>query len=224
MAESYAKLLPGDAMLSVRSINSHARHIRLVVGEPYVEYKTLENGERIINMNTSYVKLLDQAGGAKRRFINGNIKASMQEHEYKFSELFKKNILPITLPELVSGDNGIENTVLEDAVLDTLFTEKKISGKVTSNRQIIYARAEITDGTTVYTIKDIIPMAGDGTRSYHIREYDLSNLNFSCFNFNEDTQYTFNLFVCTSGNEGKEINLVKDFKREGNYRNSTRMD
>jgi hypothetical protein len=219
MARAYAQLRPGDAVTHVKSIQSNARHIRLVVGEPYVEYKTLENGEKIINMDISYVKLLDQAGGASRRYVKGSIKSSMQEHEWKFIDLYKGADLPITLPELVSGDNGVENTVLEDAVLDTLFTEKKITGKITSNRQIIYARAEITDGTTIYTIKDIVPMAIRHKRNYHNPEYDLANLDFSCFNFKEDTQYTFNLFVCTSGNEGKEINLVKDFKREGKYRN-----
>lgn len=219
MAKAYAQLLPGDAVTHVKSINSNARHIRLVVGEPYVEYKTLENGEKIINMDISYVKLLDQAGGASRRYIKGPIKASMQEHEWKFIDLFNCADIPITIPELVSGDNGVENTVLENAVIDTLFTEKKISGKITSNRQIIYARAEITDGTTVYTIKDIVPMAIKYSRNYHNPEYNLENLDFSCFNFKEDTQYTFNLFVCTSGNDGKEINLVKDFKVQGKYRN-----
>lgn len=224
MARAYAQLLPGDAVTHVKSLKGNARHIRLVVGEPYVQYKTLENGEKIINMDISYVKLLDQAGGAERRYIKGPIKASMQEHEWKFIDLYKGADLPITLPELVSGDNGTENTFLEDAVIDTLFTEKKISGKIKSNRQIIYAKAEITDGTTIYTIKDIVPMANGGKRNYHNPEYNLENLDFSCFNFKEDTQYTFNLYVCTSGNEGKEINLVKDFKVEGRYRNSWGFD
>lgn len=219
MAKAYTHLLPGDAVTHVISHNGNARHIRLVVGEPYVEYKILENGEKIIDMEKSYVRLLDQAGGAQGRYIKGVIKGSMQEHEWKFIELYNIGDLPITLPELVSGDNGVESTVLNDAVIETLYTEKKISGKVTSNRQIIYAKAEITDGSTIYTIKDIVPMATQRTRNYHNREYDLANLDFSCFNFKEDTQYTFNLFVCTSGNNGKEINLVKDYKLEGKYRN-----
>ncbi len=222
MAKAYAKLLPGDAVTHVKSSKGNARHIRLVIGLPYVEYMTEyngqkvldENGEMVINLDKSYVKLLDQAGGSFGRYIKENIKGSLQEHERTFRELYEIGDLPITIPELVEGKNEAENTVLTDAVVDTILKDKKISGMITSNRQIIYVRGEITDGFVVHNIKDIIRLADlvKRTRNYHAMKYDLANLDFSCFNFKEGTQYTLNIYVCTSGNDGKEINLVRDYK------------
>ena len=211
MAKAYTHLQPGDA---VSHVSAKGSHIRMVVGYPHVEYTKDENGNEIIDLENSYVTSLDQAGGAPVRFILGTCMSSMQTITDKFSKLYKEGSLPVTIPELVAGENEQENTYIEDFSADKLVSDCALSGVIRSNRQIIWVRAEITDGKTLHDTKDIISMCDltKHTRYYHAPEYDLSNLNLGKIEFEEGKKYTLNVYVLTSGNDGKEQKIVANYR------------
>lgn len=211
MAKAYTHLQPGDA---VSYVSAKGSHIRMVIDYPHVEYTKDENGNEIIDLENSYVTVLDQAGGAATRYIVGTCMSSMQVITNKFTKLYNEGSLPVTIPELVAGDNEIENTYVEDFSADKLVSDCALSGVIRSNRQIIWVRAEITDGKTLHNTKDIISMCDltKHTRYYHAPEYDLSNLNLGKVDFEEGKNYMLNVYVLTSGNEGKEQKVVANYR------------
>jgi len=211
MAKAYTQLQPGDA---VSHVSSKGSHIRMVIDYPHVEYTTDENGNKIIDLENSYVTSLDQAGGAAVRFIVGTCMSSMQVITDKFSKLYNEGSLPVTIPELVAGENQQENTYVEDFSAEKLVSDCTLSGIVRSNRQIIYVRAEITDGKTIYNTKDIISMCNleKHTRYYHAPMYDLSTLALGKIDFEKGTSYLLNVYTCTSGNDGKELKVVSNYR------------
>lgn len=211
MAKAYTQLQPGDA---VSHGSAKGAHIRMVIDYPHVEYTKDENGNEIIDLENSYVTILDQAGGAATRFIVGTCKSSMQVQTNKFSMLYEEGSMPVTIPELVAGENEQENTYIEEFSADKLVSDCTLAGKIKSNRQIIWAKAEITDGKTIHTIKDIVKMCDltVHTRNYHAMEYDLSELKLGKLDFEEGKTYTLNLYVLTSGNDGKEQKMVANYR------------
>ncbi|MBQ6701698.1 MAG: hypothetical protein IJN17_01935 [Clostridia bacterium] len=211
MAKAYTFLQPGDA---VSHVSSRGSHIRMVIDYPHVEYTTDENGNRIIDLEKSYVTSLDQAGGAPVRFIVGTCMSSMQVITDKFSKLYKEGSLPVTIPELVAGENEQEETYIEDFSADKLVSEGTLAGVIKSNRQIIAVRAEITDGKTLHNTKDIISMCdlSKRTRYYHAPKYDLADLPLGKIDFAEGKTYTLNVYALTSGNEGEEIKVVSNYR------------
>ena len=89
MAKAYTHLQPGDA---VSYVSAKGSHIRMVIDYPHVEYTTDENGNKIIDLENSYVTVLDQAGGAATRFIVGTCMSSMQVITNKFTKTIVKRI------------------------------------------------------------------------------------------------------------------------------------
>lgn len=211
MAKAYTFLQPGDA---VSHVSKKGSHIRMVVDYPHVEYTTDENGNKIIDMERSYVTSLDQGGGAATRFIVGTCMSSMQTITDHFSKLYKEGSLPVTIPELVAGENEQENTYIEDFSAEKLTTDYALTGVIRSNRQIISVRAEITDGKTVYNTKDIISMCDldKPSRYYHAPLYDLTSLKLGKIEFEEGKNYMLNVYVLTSGNEGAEQKVVANYR------------
>lgn len=211
MAKAYTFLQPGDA---VSHVSSKGSHIRMVVDYPHVEYTTDENGNKIIDMEKSYVTSLDQAGGAAVRFIVGTCMSSMQTITDHFSKLYNEGSLPVTIPELVAGENEQEDTYIEDFSAERLVSDNCLSGVIRSNRQIISVRAEITDGKTIHNTKDIISMCDldKPSRYYHAPKYDLADLTLGKIDFEEGKGYMLNVYALTSGNEGKEQKVVANYR------------
>ena len=211
MAKAYTFLQPGDA---VSHVSSKGSHIRMVVDYPHVEYTTDENGNQIIDLEKSYVTSLDQAGGAPTRFIVGTCMSSMQVITDKFSKLYKEGSLPVTIPELVAGENEQEETYIEDFSTEKLVSDNTLAGVIKSNRQIIAVRVEITDGKTIHNAKEIISMCNldAPSRYYHAPKYDLADLDIGKLNFEEGKTYTLNVYALTSGNEGVEKKVVANHR------------
>lgn len=207
MAEAYALLLPGDATNYVRSSQSgNPRHSRLVVKKPVV----VRNSDGTINLEKSYVTCMDQAAGGQSRFIVGTNLTSIHTKDYYFSQLYSEGSLPITIPELVTGNTEAEFTYVTDLDLEADLPAKELSGIVKSNRQIISVRATVSkNGTVVGEKKDIISMDG---AVYHTAEYNLSNLDLSEISLTAGAEYTFDLYACVSSLNGREVHLVSDYK------------
>jgi len=216
MAKAYAKLQPGDAVSHVYETENggYPRHVRLVYSYPHVEYTVDENGNEIIDMEKSYVLCLDQAGGAARRFIVGENRSTCQIHEWTFNALYNCKDLPITIEELVYGNSEDEHTYID--VDESEYTKNirygVLNGKVISNRQIITVRAVFEDSFgNKYECPGNLWLKKPYTPNYHRMEYDLADIDTSKCPFIALRDYTLNVYVCVSGTDGKEQNLIKDF-------------
>lgn len=211
MAKAYSQLKPADAVTYIRKNNGNARHIRLVIENPHIEYTKDENGNEIFDMEKSYITILDQAGGAQVRFIKEDNYSSFHQVNYTFNHLYEEGSLPVSIPELTEeGAYVEENTYVENIG----FSRGKFTGIIKSNRQIISARVVISNGNTFFNVDAKVAMT-DGMRwtNYHLGEFNLETIdNDYRLYLERGKEYTFNLFVCTSGNDGKENNVVKDFK------------
>ena len=210
MAKAYAQLKPADAVTYIRKNNGNARHIRLVVELPNIEYTKDENGNEIFDIEKSFITILDQAGGAQVRFIRKENYSSFHTVSYTFKELYEEGSLPISIPELTQGAYKEEKTYVEDFG----FSRGRFTGTVKSNRQIISVRAIISNEATSFNVEDNVRMTDAQTfTNYHINEYALENLDYSFRLFLErGKEYSFDLFVCTSGNDGNETHVLKAAK------------
>jgi len=209
MSKAYSCLKPGDAVVYIRKNNGNARHIRLVIELPHIEYAVSENGEKILDTEKSYITILDQAGGSSVRFIKGENRSSFRVVNFTFNQLFEEGSLPISIPELTEDGAYVEEkTEIEGFKYDN----GEFKGKITTNRQLISARAVITcDGEKYECDGGVVMTDGKTYTNYHLAEYGLDKFNFSNIEFKEGKDYSFELYVLTSGNDGNEICLVKDF-------------
>ena len=49
--------------------------------------------------------------------------------------------------------------------------------------------------------------------NYHLAEFNLEDFDYNFrLDLERGKEYSFDLFVCTSGNDGKEIKIVDNFK------------
>ncbi len=210
MAKAYSQLKPGDAVTYIRKTDGNGRHVRLVIDVPHVEFTIDENGEQVYDMEKSYITILDQAGGSSNRFIKEENKSSFHEVQYNFNHLVAEGSLPISISELTQEGAYVE----EDTYVSSFrFADVVFFGWVKSNRQIISVRAVIDDGEKTYDCPGNVVMANLRTpTNYHLREYDLTKLDLGDICFIRGKEYTFNLYVLTSGNDGVETNLIKDYK------------
>ena len=209
MAKAYSLLKPADAVVYIRKYNGNARHIRLVIEEPHIEYTLNKNGEKAFDTEKSYITILDQAGGAAVRFIKGDNYSSFHVEKYSFDELYNEGSLPISIPELCcEGAYKEEETYVE--ALE--YKNGVFNGKVITNRQLIALRAVVSDGEKQYDCPGNVVMTGkDIPTNYHLGEYDLTKLDLSALpELSCERTYTLNLYVITSGNDGRETHLVSN--------------
>ena len=214
MARAYSLLKPADAVVYIRKNNGNARHIRLVAELPHIEYTVNESGDETIDTEKSYITILDQAGGAAVRFIKGENYSSFHFEKYTYDELYEEGSLPISIPELcVEGAYKEEKTVIEGLE----YKNGKFNGNVKTNRQLIALRAVVSDGEKQYDCPGNVVMTGkDIPTNYHLGEYDLNKLDISALPTpSPDKEYSFNLYVITSGNDGMETQLVSDYRFKG---------
>ncbi len=181
MFAAYAKLRKGDAMITLDT-STNVRHARLVVG---------------VDTSKQIVTTLEQA----TTHITGrnNNYTTMTRKEYTFQQLFDTAYLPITIPELATGNSDSEFTYATDLDLANDLPNGEFNGKVISNRQIIYLRVTLKDSTgkEILNNKQFVPISG---YSFHAREVELSDFNFlKNVNLTEGETYTLSLYVRTSG-------------------------
>ncbi len=209
IARCYAQLQPGDATSLLRA--PAARHWRMVVKEPHVEYIKDENGNEIIDLENSFITELDQAGGAKERFIVGENRSTCHVVDHSFSKLLKEGSLPISLPELLDGAYKDEETSVKDLSVGADGGRIVLRGSIESNRQIISVRAKIY-GNGVSIERREIPrlIKARNVRNYHRKDFDLASVDFSSSLLKTGETYTFELYTVVSGDGGKEKTLVKD--------------
>ena len=210
MAKAYSLLKPADAVTYIRKNNGNARHIRLVIEYPHIEYVKNEDGTEAFDMDKSYITILDQAGGAAVRFIKEDNYSSFHVKQYTFKELYTEGSLPVSIPELTEGAYVEENTYIEGLE----YYRGKLCGKIKTNRQLFYVKAIISDGVNTFTVEDDVAMTDrKAFTNYHIAEYDLEKLDqgYNLF-MQRGKEHSVSIYVCTSGNDGVETELVKDFK------------
>ncbi len=101
MMESYAKMLPADALISTTQ-----NHALMVIEEPVV----VRYPEGTIKSEESYVIIQDQRGGIGAGFYDVEHEGYTVHHngrireKFTFAELLKENFIPITAAEFIGED------------------------------------------------------------------------------------------------------------------------
>jgi hypothetical protein len=196
MYAAYAKLQKGDALITLNT-ETNVRHARLVLS---------------VDVNAKTVKTREQAT-VHITGNNGNY-TTMPEKTYTFDELFKSAYLPITIPELKTGNSDMEFTYATELDLANDLPNKKLSGKVLSNRQIVSLRVTVTDsnGNEVLNNKEFVSIKG---YSFHAREVELSDFDLlNGLNLQSGSEYKMSLKVRVSGltNMEDEVPVITDYQ------------
>ena len=194
MYAAYAKLQKGDGLITLNT-STNVRHARLVVK---------------VDVNAQTVTTREQA----TTHITGRNDnyTTMPEKTYTFKQLFDTAYLPITIPELTTGNSDTEFTYATDLDLVNTLPDKKLSGTVMSNRQIIYVRVIVNDenGNEIYNAKSFLPISG---YSFHAREYDLSTFDLGGLTLTSGNKYSISILTKVSGLKTleSEVPLLTDY-------------
>ncbi len=208
MANAYAKLQPGDATVYAYtdSNGNIQRHVRMIHKAPTVKYTTAGK----IDLANSEVECIDQAGGGDTRYIWNNSISSIQVKTRTFKEMYTEGSLPITIPELATGNSDAQFTYAAKMNLEEDLPQGKISGVIKSNRQIISVKAVISqNGSVVKEVKETLSTQGS---MVHIDLYNLRTLDLSGLNLTPGGNYEFDLYACVSGMNGAEVQLVDSYE------------
>ncbi len=208
IVKAYKELQKGDAIIYINS--NGGRHARLVLSvDGAINDYTNEQIDNFTDsqfnwlIQNSSVNCIDQAAGASNRYIFKNTQSSIQEKSSTFEYLLEYGYLPITIPELATGNSDTEFTYVTGLNLDNTLPNGKLSGIVKSNRQIISVTAAVKQGENeLFKHTDNISLTVQGTantHSYHTGEYDLSGFDFEGFSFVPGETYTVDLHVVVSG-------------------------
>ncbi|MBR3437014.1 MAG: hypothetical protein IKG97_04585 [Lachnospiraceae bacterium] len=133
--EAYAALLPGDAVVQY---TDHG-HARMIVGEPDVR----RNADGTISGLSSVVTTeID----SRLRSGEGYASCWIVEHTYYFRDLIDDFYIPLTIPELVSGEAPeLSLTLNEDNTAETLLAEGGLRGTLESNYRITMVKASVLE-------------------------------------------------------------------------------
>ena len=136
----------------------------------------------------------------------------MPQKTYTFQQLFDTAYLPITIPELTTGNSDTEFTYATDLDLAATLPNKALSGKVLSNRQIISVRVKVKDsrGEEIYNNNEYLSISG---YSFHAREYDLANFDLNGLSLTSGNGYTLSISAKVSGLKtvDSEVPIVTDY-------------
>ena len=167
MAQSYAKLYLGDAIL--QRTKKGGGHIRLVSKTPVIYRKN----DGSIDLDNSYI-LTHELGGnlGGWRNLEGWDTPWLTDHRYTFRDLYNTHYIPITIRELQEG-------VCPEATLDAQITGINC-GVVRSNWRIISTTAKVfADGEEVWSDRVFTAVhpfdeeSGDTIARTTVREVDL---------------------------------------------------
>jgi len=170
MAESYAKLRMGDAVVVYENVKG-GHHIRMVAACPVVV--RLQSGS--IDLNSSYITVHEQGGnlGARKDAPGWNT-SWLIHHKWTFRQLWETFYVPITIRELQEGQ--MPERILEDGLTGVN------KGTVSSNYRILSTRAVVTDskGREVWSdlrftaVAHFDPESNDDAARSTIRSVDLA--------------------------------------------------
>lgn len=133
MAESYAKLYLGDAIL--QRTKAGGGHIRMVSKTPVI-YRHRDGS---IDLDNSYLFCHEQGGNTGFNMKVGGWNSTwLTDYRYTFRDLYGAHYIPITIRELQEG-------VRPKATLKEEITAMN-SGRVSSNWRIISTTAKVLDG------------------------------------------------------------------------------
>ena len=141
MAESYAKLRKGDAVVVYENVLG-GHHIRMVDSCPVV----VRSQDGTIDMGSSYITVHEQGGNLGSNKDHPSWESSwLIHHKWTFRKLWETYYVPITIQELQTG--VMPERILEDGVTGLN------AGTVSSNYRILSTRAVVEDaaGTEVWS-------------------------------------------------------------------------
>ncbi|MBE6670588.1 MAG: hypothetical protein E7593_00110 [Ruminococcaceae bacterium] len=121
-----------------------------------------------------------------------------EEKIYTYEKLYSEGSIPITIPELVTGHSDEETTIVTDLSLDTDLSNGVLSGKVKSNRQIVYLEVEVKNGDNTQPVYYKVQKSTKWKTTF-ASEVDLSEIDMSKITLTPGTEYTFTLKVCLPG-------------------------
>lgn len=208
---AYSKLRPGDAIVHYNADNG-AGHTRLVVSVN----KTAKTVTTIECANWSIPKCTVTSGNNNKVTLTNN-NTSWMELTYHFDYLLKDGYVPITIPELVTGNSDSEYTLATNMNLASDLPNGKLDGDVISNRQIISVNIRVSDGTKIQTI-NYIPSATTKSSVVHMAEVDLGMIDMSTIKLESGKKYTFDLDVRVVGltTTTPTVKLVKGYEFTAN--------
>ena len=213
LAEAYAKLQPGDATAhstqiyseSAQKYTTNARHVRIVTSVDVVR-----KANNTIDLNASKVNFIHQAGGASSVYIYNANDRSLGETSYTFRQLKDEGSLPMSIPELMTGNVDTPMAVASGVDLEDGLPNKTLNGTVKSNKHMMSVRVVFSqNGQPVGERKELVsPTYG----TVQLSEYGLSGIDLSEINLKSGEKYTFDLYTCIAGMDGEEIHLIKGYE------------
>ncbi len=220
MAEAYAKLQPGDATAHSTQIfdeetqkyTSNGRHVRIVTG---VEVKkkldiSWSGVKQIIDLEKSKVHFIHQAGGGTSVYIYNENDRSLGEVEKTFQALINEGSLPMSIPELMTGNVDTPMAIASGVELEGNLENGVLKGVIKANKQMISVRAVFSqNGQPVSEKKELLASTYG---SVQLAEYNLKGLDLSGIELKAGEEYTFDLYTCISGLDGQEIHLVDGYE------------
>ena len=170
MLESYAQMLPADALIS-----STVDHAIMVIEKPTV----VRNGDGTVAMDASYVYIQDQRGGTSKGFLEEIVDGktvqfnSARRLKMTFRELYEKNYIPITVAEF-TGEKAYEHAsvTLTTGACSTL--EQAKAAIIEANYPIAVLRLVVTDNAGTETVLDRV-LIHSSTPEGPARSYNTAN-------------------------------------------------
>ncbi|MBQ7968840.1 MAG: hypothetical protein IJ292_03375 [Clostridia bacterium] len=142
MAEAYALMATGDALVSNTSSLNHT----ILVGS--VEVK--RNASGVVNPSTSYILYYDQNGGYEKLTGENILTCCSYNVEKTFTELYSEGYLPVTCIELLDDSTPLAKIEIKDSVIEEgneLDYGYVTAGKITTNYALSTIKMEIKDAT-----------------------------------------------------------------------------
>lgn len=169
MLDSYAQMLPADALIS-----STVDHAIMVIEKPAV----VKNGDGSIDMASSYVYIQDQRGGSSKGFLEEVVDGktvyynSARRLKMTFQELYEKNYIPVTVAEF-TGEKAYDHAQLSlpKGSCETLDQAK--TAVLEANYPIAVIRLVVTDQSGSEQVLDRVLIHSSAMEG-PARSYDLS--------------------------------------------------
>lgn len=187
---AYSLLRPADAIVHYGPDGGHTRLV-VSVNKSAKTVTTIECANWSIPNCT-----VTSGNGTKVTLTNNN--TSWKELTYHFDYLLKTGYIPITIPELNTGNSDGEYTFVTQLDLENDLPKGDLTGKVISNRQIVNVDIIVSDGTNVQKIS-YVPSGDDKFSAVHVSRINLGGIDLSGLKLTSGKQYTFNLNVRVVG-------------------------
>ncbi len=164
--KAYAEMLPADAMVTYTT----SGHARMVVSEPDIRY----NADGTISGLSSVITTeIDSSVKNKGDYST----CWIVEHKYYFQELIDKYYVPLTIPELLSGNAPeAEWTVSEENTEESILESFGLRGTLSSNYRIFEVKASVLEAGEILRESLVFPV-NNTALVMTSRSQDLGKLN-----------------------------------------------